>query len=68
MLQTKRAVKAFGGRVHLSMGAGLSAAVGPLGRVAEADLRAGDGGAAACYTYSFSKGFSLERCSIPLQE
>jgi hypothetical protein len=27
-----------------------------IGRVAEADLRAGDGGTTACYTYSRSKG------------
>jgi hypothetical protein len=27
-----------------------------MGRAAEADLRAGDGGYAACYTYSCSKG------------
>ncbi|KAJ7527189.1 hypothetical protein O6H91_16G041600 [Diphasiastrum complanatum] len=56
MLRTTKAVKAFSGRVHLSVGAGLSAAAGPVGRAAEADIRAGDGGAAACYTYSCSKG------------
>jgi lipid-binding SYLF domain-containing protein len=56
VLRTAKAVKAFGGRAHLSLGAGMSAAAGPVGRAAEADLRAGDGGAAACYTYSCSKG------------
>jgi lipid-binding SYLF domain-containing protein len=30
--------------------------VGIVGRAAEADVRAGDGGYAACYTYSCSKG------------
>jgi len=40
----------------LSFGAGLSAAAGFLGRAAEADLRAGNAGFAACYTYSCSKG------------
>lgn len=44
--------------MHLSVGAGLSAAVGIVGRAAEADIRAGDGGYAACYTYSCSKGTS----------
>lgn len=56
VLRTEEAVKAFSGRVHLSVGAGLSVAAGPVGRAAEADLRAGDGGTAACYTYSRSKG------------
>ncbi|KAM4100997.1 hypothetical protein ACJW30_05G110900 [Castanea mollissima] len=56
VLRTTDAVKTFSGNVHLSIGAGLSAAVGNEGRAAEADLRAGDGGYAACYTYSCSKG------------
>jgi len=56
VLRTTDAVKTFSGNVHLSIGAGLSAAVGNVGRAAEADLRAGDGGYAACYTYSCSKG------------
>jgi len=38
------------------VGAGVSAAAGPVGRAAEADIRAGDRGAATCYTYSCSKG------------
>lgn len=56
MLRTSKAVETFSGNVHLSVGAGLSAAVGVVGRAAEADIRAGDGGYAACYTYSCSKG------------
>lgn len=56
VLRTEGAVRAFSGRAHLSLGAGLSVAAGPLGRSFEADIRAGDGGAAACYTYSLSKG------------
>ncbi|BBN05224.1 SH3 domain-containing YSC84-like protein 1 [Marchantia polymorpha subsp. ruderalis] len=63
VLRTEEAVKAFSGRVHLSVGAGLSVAAGPVGRAAEADLRAGDGGTAACYTYSRSKG-AFVGCSI----
>lgn len=56
MLRTKSAIKTFSGNVHFSIGAGLSAAVGIVGRAAEADLHAGVGGYAACYTYSCSKG------------
>jgi len=56
VLRTTEAVKMFGGHMHLSFGAGMSAAVGVVGRAAEADLRVGDGGCAACYTYSSSKG------------
>lgn len=56
VLRTSEAVKTFSGNVHLSVGAGLSAAVGVVGRAVEADIRAGDGGYAACYTYSCSKG------------
>ncbi|KAJ1402203.1 Zinc finger, FYVE/PHD-type [Sesbania bispinosa] len=51
------------GNVHLSLGAGLSAAVGIVGRAVEADVRAGDGGYAACYTYSCSKG-AFVGCSL----
>ncbi|KAJ4981785.1 hypothetical protein NE237_032622 [Protea cynaroides] len=63
VLRTKEAVKTFGSNVHFSVGAGLSAAVGIVGRAAEADLRAGDGGYAACYTYSCSKG-AFVGCSL----
>lgn len=56
MLRTNSAIKTFSGNAHFSVGAGFSAAVGILGRAAEADVRAGDGGCAACYTYSCSKG------------
>ncbi|KAJ8633393.1 hypothetical protein MRB53_026729 [Persea americana] len=63
VLRTKEAVTTFSGNVHCSIGAGLSAAVGIVGRAAEADLRAGDGGYAACYTYSCSKG-AFVGCSL----
>jgi lipid-binding SYLF domain-containing protein len=56
VLRNTEAVKTFSGKAHLSVGAGVSASVGHVGRVAEADFRAGDGGYAACYTYSCSKG------------
>ncbi|KAL6992357.1 hypothetical protein U1Q18_010466 [Sarracenia purpurea var. burkii] len=63
VLRTNDAIKTFSGDVHLSIGAGLSAAVGIVGRVAEADVRVGDGGYAACYTYSCSKG-AFVGCSL----
>ncbi|XP_062161534.1 uncharacterized protein LOC133868618 [Alnus glutinosa] len=63
VLRTTDAVKTFSGNIHLSVGAGLSAAVGIVGRAAEADVRAGDGGYAACYTYSCSKG-AFVGCSL----
>lgn len=63
VLRTNEAVKMFGGNMHISFGAGMSAAAGVVGRAAEADLRAGDGGCAACYTYSFSKG-AFVGCSL----
>lgn len=56
VLRTSEAVKAFTGRVHLSVGAGLSVAAGPIGRSAQADVRAGLSGTAACLSYSCSKG------------
>lgn len=59
VLRTSDAVKTFSGNAHLSVGAGLSAAVGIVGRTMEADFRAGDGGYAACYTYSCSKGLFI---------
>ncbi|KAL3377033.1 hypothetical protein AABB24_003446 [Solanum stoloniferum] len=63
VLRTTDAVKTFGGDAHLSVGAGVSAAAGIIGRTAEADLRAGTGGYAACYTYSCSKG-AFVGCSL----
>ncbi|KAI5073452.1 hypothetical protein GOP47_0011465 [Adiantum capillus-veneris] len=55
VLRTHKAVKAFS-RVHVSLGAGVSASAGPVGRLAEADLRVGSGGTATCYTYSCCQG------------
>ncbi|GLT68297.1 hypothetical protein SLA2020_405430 [Shorea laevis] len=63
VLRTTDAVKTFSGCTHLSLGAGLSAAVGVIGRAVEADVRAGDGGCAACYSYSCSKG-AFVGCSL----
>lgn len=63
VLRTKSAVRTFSGNIHLSVGAGLSAAVGVVGRAVEADLRGGSGACAACYTYSCSKG-AFVGCSL----
>lgn len=56
VLHDSKAVKTFCSRMHFSLGAGCSAAAGPVGRVLEADLRAGDRGSGMCYTYSCTKG------------
>ena len=42
MLHDFKAIKTFCGHMHFSLGAGCSTAAGPVGRVLEADLRAGD--------------------------
>lgn len=55
VLRTHKAVKAFS-RAHMSIGAGVSASAGPLGRLAEVDVRVGNGGMATCYTYSCCQG------------
>ncbi|XP_010693426.2 uncharacterized protein LOC104906379 [Beta vulgaris subsp. vulgaris] len=56
VLHDYKAVKTFCSRMHFSLGAGCSAAAGPVGRVLEADIRAGDRGSGVCYSYSCSKG------------
>ncbi|GAU37885.1 hypothetical protein TSUD_395690 [Trifolium subterraneum] len=56
VLRDIKAVRTFYSRMHLSLGAGCSAAAGPIGRVLEADIRAGDRGSSMCYTYGCSKG------------
>ncbi|KAL2458163.1 RING/FYVE/PHD-type zinc finger family protein [Forsythia ovata] len=56
VLHDSKAVKTFCSRLHFSLGAGCSAAAGPIGRVVEADFRAGEKGSGMCYTYSCSKG------------
>lgn len=56
VLHDYKAVKTFCSRMHFSLGAGCSAAAGPVGRVLEADLRTSEKGSGMCYTYSCSKG------------
>ncbi|KAG9159439.1 hypothetical protein Leryth_010984 [Lithospermum erythrorhizon] len=63
VLRTDDAVRTFTDDAQLSIGAGLSAAVGIVGRTAEASLRACSRGYAACYTYSCCKGAFIG-CSL----
>ncbi|CAI9087846.1 OLC1v1022028C5 [Oldenlandia corymbosa var. corymbosa] len=63
VLRNSDAVRTFSGDTHLSVGAGVSAALGVIGRTAEADLRAGVSSYASCYTYSCSKG-AFVGCSL----
>ena len=56
VLHDSKAVKTLCSLMLLSLGAGCSAAARPVGRVLDADLRAGDRGSEMCYTYSCRKG------------
>lgn len=56
ILNTTAAVKAFSGKGQVKFGSNLSLAAGPVGRDAAVDVRLGDGGIAACYSYSHSRG------------
>jgi lipid-binding SYLF domain-containing protein len=44
------------GRTHFTLGTELGISVGPLGRTAGSDLRAGKGGVAAAFAYAHSRG------------
>lgn len=56
ILNTDLAVKAFAGHGQIKFGGNLSVSAGPLGREADGSAYAGDGGVAACYSYSHSRG------------
>lgn len=56
VLRSVEALKAFCGDYHLAVGASVGAAAGPVGRILEADVRAGRQGLATAYTYSCAKG------------
>ncbi|KAJ1633643.1 hypothetical protein T492DRAFT_979863 [Pavlovales sp. CCMP2436] len=56
VLNTDAALAAFSGTGHVTVGAGLSIAVGPWGRSVEAEAGGGDGGPVACYSYCSAKG------------
>lgn len=55
ILRTKAAVSVFKANTQVSLGAGLSVTVGPVGRAAETEVRAGSAGASAAYSCKFSK-------------
>lgn len=60
VLPTDDAVRAFCGGANLGIGGNASAAVGPLGRVAEAQLVVGESGSrASIYSYSMAQGAFL---------
>lgn len=56
ILNTDLAVKAFAGHGQIKFGGSLSIAAGPLGREGDGSAYLGDGGVAACYSYSHSRG------------
>ncbi|KAL9277716.1 putative ysc84 actin-binding domain-containing protein [Arabidopsis thaliana] len=56
VLHDVKAVKTFCSRMHFSLGAGCSAAAGPIGRVLEADLRAGDKALVSAILTAAAKG------------
>jgi lipid-binding SYLF domain-containing protein len=56
ILNTPEAVASFSGSASVTLGANLSVAVGPIGRALEGTAVGGAGAAAACYSYSVSRG------------
>ncbi len=56
VLACRAAVQAFCGSMHVGVGGGTGLAVGPLGRQAEANVRASPSAASLCYSYSCSRG------------
>ena len=59
VLNSEEAVAAFASKAQLSLGTELSIAVGPMGRSAETNMTAGDGGVSAVFSYAHSKGLFL---------
>eukprot|EP00635_Sarcinochrysidales_sp_CCMP3193_P013855 CAMPEP_0118906746 /NCGR_PEP_ID=MMETSP1166-20130328/10452_1 /TAXON_ID=1104430 /ORGANISM="Chrysoreinhardia sp, Strain CCMP3193" /LENGTH=590 /DNA_ID=CAMNT_0006846087 /DNA_START=107 /DNA_END=1879 /DNA_ORIENTATION=+ len=68
VLNSQDAVEAFSSTAQLSLGTELSLALGPMGRSAETNMTAGDGGVSAVFSYAHSKGFfvgiALHACVI----
>jgi len=68
LLNSRKAVEAFSGRGSVSIGTQLSICVGPVGRGASKDVRAGDAGLGSAFSYAHSKGLfvgaSLEAGTI----
>ena len=52
----QEALESFMGRTHFTLGTELGISVGPLGRTAGSDLRAGKGGVSAAFAYAHSRG------------
>mmetsp|Transcript_8041 Transcript_8041/g.10220 ORF Transcript_8041/g.10220 Transcript_8041/m.10220 type:complete len:514 (-) Transcript_8041:105-1646(-) len=68
VLNSQDAVDAFASTAQLTLGTELSLALGPMGRSAETNMTAGDGGVSAVFSYAHSKGFfvgiALQACVI----
>lgn len=58
----RAAVQAFCGTVQAGVGGGVSLAVGPLGRQADAALRVARSGAAVIYSYCITRGMFAGLC------
>ena len=56
VLNSKEAIDTFSGTAHFSLGTELGISVGPLGRTAGSDIRAGKGGVASAFAYAHSRG------------
>ena len=56
IINTTEALKAFSGLGQFCLGGEIAVAVGPVGRSAEGNIRAGDKGMCGCMSYSHSKG------------
>jgi len=56
ILNTPSALESFMSKAQVSLGTELSVSVGPLGRSAGTDVRAGDQGMTAAFSYAHSKG------------
>ena len=51
-----QALETFAGAAHFSLGTELGVSVGPVGRTAGSDIRAGKGGVASAFAYAHSRG------------
>ena len=56
VLNSQEALESFMGQAQVTLGTELGISVGPLGRTAGSDLRAGKGGVAAAFAYAHSRG------------
>ena len=56
VLNSPEALESFMGRAQFTLGTELGISVGPLGRTAGSDIRAGRGGVAAAFAYAHSRG------------